>query len=276
MDILVIDNDLEAVDLITRAVREAGGLVTVQPDRNRVLDMEGLDKLDAIFLDYSSLSSPKKYILDLKSKHNSLAYLVFMGGQESVKEAMSAGVNAYLPKPVDKQTAQQIASQAVKFKDLARGLADPDRRFPYHKGIISNTAMNELFLAFIDRTTRYAEDSFLLGFTLKNASQLKEDYGEKVRDQACHWMSNTLIRLRRQSDLMAQIGENEYVIFIQRPSYKDEPLEAAQRFRSSFLQRPVGDIPRYEGSPITLDIRINALRLPQAESIFSETVICPG
>jgi hypothetical protein len=36
--------------------------------------------------------------------------------------------------------------------------------------------------------------------------------------------------LRRQSDIIAQTGRNEFCLMLQRPLYETEPMEAANRF----------------------------------------------
>ena len=276
MKILLVDRDETSTGLVQSYLKDKGHEVIVEPDRNRIFDHGDLDEFGAMFLDLSTQTSSIKFIADLKSRLNEKPYIVLMSQEGNEKEAYKASANAFLKKPVDKNALYDLIEQSQIFKGLASKLRDPDKNFPYHKGIISNTALNELFLASLDRTARYTENSMFLVFSLKNSAQIREDYGEKVEKQASDWVANHIIRLRRQSDIMAQTDDNEHMILIQRPIYKDEPIDAAQRFRASFLQSSDIDMPEAGGKPLKLNINIRVINLPSARKIMDETIVLPS
>lgn len=275
MKSLVVDRDDVTCRLIEKYLAEAGCEGIIEPDRNAVFDLENLDDFTVIFVDLSVLINPIKYLIDLKSRLKNIPYIVFMDKDGIEKDAFKAGANGLMSKPVNKQTLQHFLDCGTRFRMLARSLNDPEQEFPYHSGIISNATMNELFLASLDRSSRYVENASLITFSLKNAPQLREDYGEDVEEQASQWVANKIIRLRRQSDILAQTGQNDFMILIQRPLYKDEPIEAAQRFRTNILQYPESDIPEYEGAKISIDINISVIELPTANKISDETIMRP-
>ena len=276
MRVLVVDRDEISLTLLQGYLKEKEVDAVIEHDRNQVFERDDLDGFDLLLLDLSTMSSPIKYVVDLKSRFSSIPYIVLMAKEGDEKAALRAGANGLLEKPISKQDLFVLLEQVGDFADLVRSLGDPENQYPYHKGIISNMAMNELFLSSLDRTTRYTEDCSLLVFSLKNAEQIAEDYGPEIEEQASQWMSNHVIRLRRQSDLMARTGQNQYMILIQRPLFKEEPLEAARRFVTGFLRHPGADIPEFEGQKITLDVNVRVLELPGARKAFEETVVKPN
>ena len=275
MKVLLIDRDDVAVGLLEGYFANSDYELVVEPDRNKVFNHGDLNEYQAILMDLSAQTNPIKYIIDLKAQLKTLPFIILMSKEGREKDVFKAGANAFLKKPIDKLELNEYLEQAQMFHHISKTLSDTEIKFPYHRGIISNSAMNELFLSCLDRTSRYIEDSFFLIFSLKNAKQLYEDYGADLEEQASQWMSNNVIRLRRQSDIMAQIGKSEFAILIQRPVYKDEPIDAAKRFRASFLQHPGADIPQFEGAHVNVNVNIKVVELPGARKHFDETIMRP-
>lgn len=275
MRILVVDRDEMTNELIKNHLEGQGHEVVIEPDRNKIYNHGDVSDYGAVFLDLTALRNPIKYVSELKSQLNRLTYIVFLSQDGEEKKALKAGANTLLKKPIDKQNLDDVLEKIERFGRLYSKLRDTDKRFSYHKGIISNSAMGELFLASLDRTSRYVEGSSLLHFTLKNSDQIREDCGENIEQEASQWMANTILRLRRQSDIMARVDDNEYMILIQRPLFKEEPVDAARRFRASFIQHPGNDIPMFEGEKIMLNIGISVFELPGAQKIFDDTVNRP-
>jgi len=50
-------------------------------------------------------------------------------------------------------------------------------------------------------------------------------------------LSQNLVRLRRQSDILGKTAPNEFCLLLQRPVYDNEPVEAANRFAASLKQQ---------------------------------------
>lgn len=275
MNILVLDRDDVATGMIEGFCREKDHSITIEKDRNKVYDLEGLNDIEVFFMDLSTLTNPLRFIVELKARLNSLPYIVFMSREGDEKRALKAGANDFLAKPFETQKLQKYLDNAKLFKDLVKELGDSQKQFPYHKGIISNSALNELFLSSLERTSRYIEASALLFFFLKNSEQIQQDFGDDIREQATQWMANHVIRLRRQSDIMAQIDDSKFVILIPRPEYSREPFDAAQRFRASFMQHPGTDIPEHAGKKIDLRVNVSVIEIPGSKKVFDETIICP-
>lgn len=275
MKILVVDRDDVSAGIIEGFCKKESYSVTLEKDRNQVYDLDDLDEFDVFFMDLSTLSNPLRFIVELKNRMTRTPYVVFMSQDDDEKKALKGGANDFLLKPFETQIIGKYIENAKLFKNLVNDLANPEKQFPYHKGIVSNSALNELFLSSLERTSRYVEASALIFFTLKNSDQLDQDYGVDTKNQAAQWMANHVIRLRRQSDIMAQTGENQFVIFIPRPVYKKEPFDAAQRFRASFMQHPGSDLPQQAGKKINLNVNISVVEIPTSKKVFDETISCP-
>lgn len=76
-------------------------------------------------------------------------------------------------------------------------------------------------------------------------------------------MAQHLVRIRRQSDIIAQIRENEYALLLLRPLNDSEPVEAANRF-AEYLSKCV-DLPT---NPIMdVELSVTLMNLPQGKKL---------
>ena len=81
-------------------------------------------------------------------------------------------------------------------------------------------------------------------------------------------LSQYLVRLRRQSDIIAQTGKSEFCLMLQRPMYETEPMEAANRFAESIDK--LNDIVPSDSSSV--DLRVELLDMPVCNSLFKHVI----
>ena len=148
----------------------------------------------------------------------------------SQAEAVKAGANDLLAKPIDPEALSQKLENAQRLITLVRHINDDSEDFPSAGGVIAKSAFNQLFLSAMDRADRYGERTFILQISLSNYKDILDMDGGYAAEFAVAKLCQYLVLLRRQSDIIGQTGKNEYSLLLQRPIYETEPVEAANRF----------------------------------------------
>ena len=100
--------------------------------------------------------------------------------------------------------------------------------------------------------------SYLVFIGIKNYDELLQMDGPHAAAYSTAKLSQYLVRLRRQSDIIAQTGKSEYCLMLQRPQYETEPVEAANRFAEALSQ--FQDIASSDNA--TVDVHVTLLDVP--------------
>ena len=82
-------------------------------------------------------------------------------------------------------------------------------------------------------------------------------------------MSQYLVRLRRQSDVIGQTAKYEYALILQHPQHEDEPKEAAKRFAEA-LEKFNEVVPDNRAD---VEFRLSLLEVPTGQIVEEYTVI---
>lgn len=236
MRILVIDRDRLATQMIRTKLEALGHSVTEETVKNDAIEKLGRETYEAVFIDPAPLTNPRPVILGIRRSVKNYPYIVLMSHQSTPQEALAAGCNDLLVKPLDGADVERKVKNAQRLVTLVGRIGDESEDFPSAGGVIAKSAFNQLFLSAIDRADRYGERSYLVFISLDNYHEIRENDGPYAADYAVAKMSQYLVRLRRQSDIIAQTGKNEYVLLLQRPQYETEPVEAANRFAEALAQ----------------------------------------
>lgn len=230
MKILVIDRDTVTTQLISNRLQAFGHTVVVEAVKNNAIERLGIEKFDMIFIDPSPLTNARPVILGIRRSVRDYPYIVLMSQSIDREEALRAGANEVLLKPLDTSTLEKMVDNAERLTKMIRRIGDESEDFPSAGGVIAKSAFNQLFLSGLDRADRYGERSFEVFIGIANFNEIHGIDGPYVANTIAAKLSQTLVRLRRQSDIIAQTGKAEYCLMLQRPQYETEPLEAANRF----------------------------------------------
>lgn len=230
MKILIIDRDAMFSNLLASKMRNAGHEVFESVIKNEGIDQIDTNKIDAVYFDPSPLSDPKPILLQIRRMVHTYPYLVMIGQENNRPASIQAGCNDGLAKPLDPEALTTSLQNAERMSALIRRLGDESYDFPSSGGVISKSAFNQLFISSMDRVSRYNENSHAMFISITNYDDIKLYDGKYAADYAASKLAQTLVRLRRQSDILAQTGVNEYAILLQRPQMETESLEAAKRF----------------------------------------------
>ena len=257
MNILIIDRQDITAQMVRSKLEPAGHRVHSEPSREAALDLAKAQQFDVIFIDPAPLTSARQVILDFRRKAGGYSYIVVLGENGSYEEAIKAGANNFLSKPIDPEALQAIVQNAGYLGGLVRRIGDEAEDFPNAGGVISKSAFNQLFLSALERADRYGERTFVLFISISNSQNILEMDGGYAAGYAAANLSKALSRLRRQSDIIAQTGKYEYALLLQRPIYETEPMEAANRFVTSLSGYE--DLVSEGGIPLEIDVSLVAL-----------------
>ncbi len=236
MKILVIDREEIAAQLIRAKLEPLGHKVVYEPVKNNAIEKLSAGDYDIIFLDPSPLTSPRPVILNIRRAVANYHYIFLLSESASRQDALKLGCNDVMNKPLDTTILEDKVACAERLLKLIKRMGDDSEDFPSAGGVIAKSALNQLFLSAVDRADRYGERTFILFIALNNYKEIRDLDGAYAADYAAAKLSQYLVLLRRQSDIIGQTAKNEFALLLQRPVYDTEPLEAASRFTQSLAK----------------------------------------
>jgi diguanylate cyclase (GGDEF)-like protein len=254
MKILVIDRDTVTTQLIKAKLEELGHEVIIEVDKSAVADLVLNDEFGLIFYDPSPLLDARSLIFQIRRSVQYYPYVVVMSKDIDKDGAYKANANELLSKPLDSQQLPVMIKNSERLCELIARFGDENEDFPNAGGIISKSAVNQLFLSGLERADRYGETSNILFIKIDNLDDIYNMDGAQAATYTAAKLSKFLTRLRRQSDIIAQTGRGEFCLILQRPRYDGEPIEAAKRFTESVST--LTDIAETETSNVTISITL--------------------
>lgn len=263
MNILVVDRDAVATQMLRSKLEPLGHKITEEPVKNDAVERLTKQSFDIIFIDPAPLTSARPIVLSMRRSMKAYPYIFLLSDTISQADALKASVNDLMPKPLNGADLDEKMDNAERLIKLMDRIGDDAFDFPSAGGVIAKSAINQLFLASIDRADRYGERSYLLQISLNNYQDLVKTDGQYSADFAVANLCKYLVLLRRQSDIIGQTAKNEYTLLLQRPIYETEPVEAASRFAESLGK--LTDIAHAGGSAV--EISVTLLEIPSAKQI---------
>lgn len=268
MKVLIVDRDEIVADMIRSKLVSSGNQVVQEPSKNSVIERVAKDEFDLIFLDPSPLTSPRPVILNIRRAINNYAYIVLLSDSISQVEAVKSGANDLLGKPLDSAELDQKIKNAERLTALVTRIGDDSEDFPSAGGVIAKSAFNQLFLSAMDRADRYGEKSYILFIGISNYKEIKELDGSYAAEYAVAKLSQYLVLLRRQSDIIGQTAKHEYALLLQRPVYETEPVEAASRFIESIQK--YDEIISSGSTPV--EITVSLVEVPTGLTVVEQVI----
>lgn len=271
MKILVIDRDSLTTQMISSRLQAQGHLVVVEPVKNNAVERLSAESFDAVFIDPAPLTNARPVILGIRRSGRGYPYIVLMSQSADREEALKCGANDLLLKPADPAMLEKMAKNAQRLKALVKRIGDESEDFPSAGGVIAKSAFNQLFLSGLDRADRYGERSFLVFIGIANYNEIIQMDGPYPAQTVAAQLSQTLVRLRRQSDIIAQTDKAEYCLMLQRPQYETEPVDAAARFAEALTKS--ADLGMAGATQVQLYVSL--VDLPVGEK-HAEYIMIPG
>lgn len=261
MKILIIDRDVLTANMLKSRLSPLGHIVEIHAEKT-----EGLDKIvsegwDVVFLDPTPLTTLKPLVVNIRRNNRRNVYMILLSDSLTLPDALGGGFNDFLAKPLDMNAMLNIVDNAAHLTSLQRRLADDKEDFPSAGGVIAKSAFNQLFLSSLDRADRYGELAHIIFISVDNYTQIMAENGQYDADLIVAKLAQHLVRMRRQSDIIAQTGKNEYALLLIRPMTELEPIDATHRFAESLSK--CTDLPLNQ--KMTVDVRVFLMHLPTGQ-----------
>lgn len=235
MKVMIIDNEDMAAQMVKSKLEPLGHVVSFESDKEKAIQRAVEEQTEVFFVDPKPQNSARPFILNLRRHVPNYPYIFGFSNDMSFEDAMKSGANDLFAKPVDPQALGTKMKNAGFLINLVNRISDDSEDFPSAGGVIAKSAFNQLFLSALERADRYGERTFILFISISNYQEILEMDGAYAADYAVAKLSQYLVRLRRQSDIIGQTAKYEYALLLQRPIYDTEPVEAANRFAESLM-----------------------------------------
>lgn len=231
MEILVIDRESLTNQLLTSKLGAKGHHVVCEPNKNAAFDLVKGGTFDVIMVDPAPLSEARPVVIGVWKNIRTPVkpYIMLLSKTATTEEAILAGTNDVMNKPLSSQDLDVKIQNAQRLMDFCRMLAKEDN---VHSsgGMIGKAAFNQLFLSAIDRSFRYAERSLIVFVTMTNHEEVLQAVGQEGYEETVKKLTEKMTFMRRQSDVIGRLGQKDFAILLQRPQYASEPIDAINRF----------------------------------------------
>lgn len=258
MKILIVDRDIVTANLLKSRLVPLGHIVEIHAEKTEGLEKMVSDGWDIIFLDPTPLTTVKPMVVNIRRMNHRTAYMILLSESLSAHDAMAGGFNNFLAKPADMGAMLKMIDSAENIVTLQRHLGNDKEDYPSAGGVIAKSAFNQLFLSSMERADRYGELAHIIFISVDNYSLIASERGEYDAGLIVAKLAQHLVRMRRQSDIIAQIRKNEYALLLIRPLTESEPIEAANRFAESLSR--CSDLPLNQ--EMSIEIKVNLMSLP--------------
>jgi len=257
MQIMIIDHEEATAQMLMSKLHSHGHPVSIETNKDNAVQRAIAEKTEMFLVDPSPLSSARQFILNMRRHLPNYPYVFAFSGDISFDDAIKSGANDLFAKPLDLESIPEKLRNAEYLVELVNRIGDDSEDFPSAGGVIAKSAFNQLFLSSLERADRYAERTYVLFISVSNYQEILEMDGAYAADYAVAKLSQYLVRLRRQSDIIGQTAKYEYALLLQRPIYETEPVEAANRFAESLSQ--CSDIVSSGLTPVEITVSLSEL-----------------
>jgi len=209
MKIMVIDRDSLSTQLIRSRLEPVGHHVIEESVKNNAIEHLQKEDFDAVFFDPMPLNNARPIVLGIRRAVRNYPYVILLSSSMEREDALKSGANDFMLKPLNGAKLEANVLNAKRLTGLIQHIGDESEDFPSAGGVISKSAFNQLFLSCLDRADRYGEQAYMVFIGIKNYQEILELDGTYATEFASAKLSQYLVRLRRQSDIIAQTRKAE-------------------------------------------------------------------
>jgi len=254
MKIMIIDREEVAAQMAASKLEALYHQVSIEPEKDKAVHRAMAEETEIFLIDPMPVNSVRPFILNLRRNVSNYPYIFTFGQDVTLEDAIKSGANDIFQKPIDPTGIEEKLVNCEALIKLVGRIGDDSEDFPSAGGVIAKSAFNQLFLSALDRADRYGERTYVLFISVSNYQEILEMDGSYAADYAVAKLSQYLVRLRRQSDIIGQTAKYEYALLLQRPAYETEPIEAANRFAESLGK--CGDIVSSGSTPVEITVKL--------------------
>lgn len=242
--ILVVDDNRSNLEILARRLEREGYHVSAVTSGFHALAQLGDESFDLILLDVVMPDMDGQEVLDrVRRKYGPTELPVIMVtglyNSDSIVQALSAGANDYVTKPVDFPVALARIRTHLQLGELARDLAAANERlFRYSymdglTGIPNRRHFDEHYAREWDRARRESLPIAVVLMDIDYFKPFNDYYGHEAGDRVLKEVGRALDATpRRSSDLVARYGGEEFVAVLP-GAEQDDARDFAERLRAS-------------------------------------------
>jgi CheY-like chemotaxis protein len=272
MKILIIDRDEVSSVLIASRLQSNDISVVIEPSKGDAAERLEAENFDLVFADPAPMKDGQAMVMSVRRAARQYCYVTLMGEGLDRQSAAGVGANNILTKPIDPEQLKKVVESAKNLLGYSDLFADLSEDFPSAGGVIAKSAFNQLFLSSMDRGWRYVEKSYILSVSIDNYKDIKSLDGDQHASYGTSKLANHLVNLRRQSDVIGQVRENEYCLLLQRTANDTEAEEAAKRFAANL--EDIDDFIPEGGN--SLKLKISLIELPTGRLAYENMLFKQG
>lgn len=256
--LLLEDDDLDAA--VTRELMENCGAgefsvehVKVLKDAVRLVSRKdyGVALLDMNLADSSGLDTIRQMVAA-----NPQVPIVVLSGDDNLDtaiEALRAGAQDYLPKSqLDSQTLQRVVAYAIQRKEVGAGSGGLSREDTL-TGLANRRGLHERWKRSLSRAKRNGMNVGVITAAIGSFGELNMRHGHPAANEALKQLANTLLLRARETDIVARLGGNEFVLVMENVHKRSDVEEMQRRLIAATL-----DSVRIEGQEISYSVEFGA------------------
>ncbi|WP_018868834.1 diguanylate cyclase [Thioalkalivibrio sp. ALgr3] len=242
--ILVVDDNPSNLEILARRLEREGYRVSAVTSGFHALARLGDENFDLILLDVVMPDMDGQEVLDrVRRKYGPTELPVIMVtglyNSDSIVQALNAGANDYITKPVDFPVALARIRTHLQLGELARDLAAANERlfrYSYMDGLTAIPNRRHFDEHYAREWDRARRESLPIAVVLMDIDYFKpfnDYYGHEAGDRVLKEVGRALDATpRRSSDLVARYGGEEFVAVLPGAEQSDA-RDFAERLRAS-------------------------------------------
>ncbi len=270
MKALIIDSEELPAGMLKSRLEPLDYVADIELSKDRAIGILEAQRYDLIFVDPAPKLDGRGVIQNIRRCVGRGTYIFLLSPSATQDEAIAMGANDVMAKPLDPIAFEEQIGNARRLSEIVDALGDISEDFPSAGGVISKSAFNQLFLSGIDRAERYGERIFVLFIALSNYEDIRKFDGPMAADFGAAKLSQHLVDLRRQTDIIGQTKSYEFALLLQRPERESEPVEAAARFAQSLSK--MSDMSANADIKINMSVSLVGLPVGSLSADFSLSV----
>ncbi len=225
-DLLVVDDDEMARDVLTRRLERLGYTVTAAADGRQALELIARQSFDVVLLDIKMPGLTGFQVLQAIRRIHSVTDLPVVmvtssDDSDSIVEALQLGANDYVTKPIDFPVALARIRTHLLLRQMVLALEEANQkleRLSFLDGL-TNLANRRRFDEFLQIEWRRAvRDAAPFSVILTDIDFFKaynDTYGHEAGDEILKRIAGTLAAtVNRPADLVARYGGEEFVVVL--------------------------------------------------------------
>ncbi len=246
--IVVIDDERATTDVIQRTLQRSGFTnVNVFNDPHRAISFINENALDVVLLDLhipqlEGISVLKYLRTRSETQYLPVIILTSSDDEDSRLEALAAGANEYLTKPVGSAELVQRIKNALRFKQYADGIEDQIKSVEKELRVDALTGVNNrrYFDEYYSTKVVSHTDALLslILFDIDNFKQANDNFGHQHGDDVLKFVAQLAATIATEQDFVARIGGDEFAIVCEHND-PDWPTSLARELKSRVAHESV-------------------------------------